>query len=340
MVFTKWFGPKDPDEEKRRKELKQRIEDVRQFELERQSIDLEVLAQGGIPVQAKQRLEELGQNADQENCIFTSNLAPDELALLRRHGYRPRGLVMGSAVWHVGQAFASMTDCEVTVLSHAYDKATALAVSRMEQELYLIGGHGVVGVTLKMIRHEWGEKLVEVQVMGTAVQGPGNMPSRPFLSDLSVQEWWALHRAGFDAAGLVWGYCTWFLFTTAQDEFIHTSFGNTEFDHFSLGLGRARNRALDNMHDQARRLGANGIVGVTIDRKLQEVRLRGPDMGEMQNQGYEREHHNLTVSIIGTAIRVNPNAPRAVERTRDILSLKDGRIKPALLKKETVELYD
>lgn len=283
MGFTKWFGSKDPDEEKRRQELKQQIEDVRNAELERQRIDLDELARGGIPIQAKQRMMELGQTWDQENCIFTSNLAPDELGLLRRHGFRPRGLVMGSAVWHVGQAFASMNDCEVTVLSHAYDKATALAVSRMEQELALIGGHGVVGVTLKMIRHEWGEKIVEVQVMGTAIQGPVQTNAPPFLCDLSVQEWWALRRAGYDAAGLVWGYCTWFLFTNATDEYIHTSFANVEFEHFSQGLGRARNRALDNMQSQARQLSANGIVGVTIDRKLQEVRLRGPDMGEMQS---------------------------------------------------------
>lgn len=340
MGFTKWFGSKDPDEEQRKQALKQQIEDVRNAELERQRIDLDELSRGGIPVQAKQRLTEFGQNADQENCIFTSNLAPDELALLRRHGYKPRGLVTGSAVWHVGQAFASMNDCEVTVLSNAYDRATHLAVSRMEQELSLIGGHGVVGVTLSMIRHEWGEKLVEVQVMGTAVQGPGRAPETPFLCDLSVQEWWALHRAGYEAVGLVWGYCTWFLFTTATDEYIHGSFNNVEFEHFSQGLGRARNRALDNLHEQARKAQANGIVGVTIDRKMQEVRLTGPNMGEMQNQAYEREHHNLTISIIGTAIRVNPTAPRAVQPTTHVLSLKDGRLKPAFISKEDVELYD
>ena len=148
MPFMNLFGPKDPDEEKRRKkELKQRVFDVRGRRAGiRQEIDLVELAKGGIPVQAKRRLTELGQRPDQRKLYFlTSNLAPDELALLRRHGYRPRGLVTGSAVWHVGQAFASMNDCEVNVLSQAYEQATHLAVSRMEQELFLIGGHGVVG---------------------------------------------------------------------------------------------------------------------------------------------------------------------------------------------------
>lgn len=339
MAF-KWFGPKDPDVEKAKRELRERVESVRAAELARQKVDLEELARGGIPVQAKHRLTELGKSADDENSIFTSNLAPDELALLRRHGYRPRGLITGSAVWHVGQAFASMTDCEVPVLSQAYDQATQLAVNRLKQELALIGGHGVVGVTLKMVRHEWGEKLVEVQVMGTAVDGPGLPPREPFMCDLSVQEWWALHRAGYEPVALVWGYCTWFIFTTATDEMLHRSWNNVEFEHYSAGLGLARNRAMDSLNRQARQVGANGIVGVTIDRKLKEVRLSGPDMGEYQNQAYEREHHNLTVSIIGTAIRVNPSAPRAVQPTTHVLSLRDGRLKPAFVSKEDLELYD
>ncbi len=336
----KWLKPKDPDEARAKQELEQKIKDVRAAELQRQEIDLQELAAGGIPTEAKARLAELGKLADQDNCIFTSNLAPDELALLRRHGYKPRGLITGSAVWHVGQAFASMNDCEVRVLSDAYDRATQLAVSRMEQELSLIGGHGVVGVTLKMVRHEWGEKLVEVQVMGTAVEGPGERPGVPFMCDLSVQEWWALRRAGYEPAALVWGYCTWFLFTTAMDENIHRSWNNVEFQHYSDGLSRARHRALENLYQQARVVRATGLVGVTIDRKLQEVRLTGPNMGEIQNQAYEREHHNLTVSIIGTAIRLIPNAPHAVTPTKYVLSLRDGRLKPAVISKETLELYD
>lgn len=340
MAF-KWFGPKDPDVEKAKRELKERVEAVRTAEIARQKVDLDELARGGIPIQAKERLTEFGKDADDESGIFTSNLAPDELALLRRHGYRPRGLITGSAVWHVGQAFAAMCDCEVQVLSKAYDEATQLAVNRLKEELFLIGGHGVVGVTLKMVRHEWGEKLVEVQVMGTAVEGPGP-PSReePFLCDLSVQEWWALHRAGFEPAALVWGYCTWFIFTTATDELIHRSWNNVELEHYSQGLGQARNRAISHLQRRAQQVGANGVVGVTIDRKLKEVRLSGPDMGEYQNQAYEREHHNLTVSIIGTAIRVNPSAPPAVRPTTHVLSLRDGRLKPAFVSKEDLELYD
>ena len=55
------------------------------------------------------------------------------------------------------------------------------------------------------------------------MQGPGAAPSDPWLSDLSGQEWWALHRAGYEPAALVWGHCTWFILTTQQDEWIESS---------------------------------------------------------------------------------------------------------------------
>ena len=181
----------------RRQALTQLTEQNRQSELQRQTRDMQALAQGGIPTLAAARLKEIGSAAGAEGVLFTSDLAPEEAGLLRREGFRVRGLVSGSAMYHVGQAYASSTgDVEVDVLSNAYDEATRLAVSRMRQELTLIGAHGVVGVRLSLVRHEWADKTVEVQAIGTAVDGPGPAPKEPWLSDLSGQEWWALHQGG------------------------------------------------------------------------------------------------------------------------------------------------
>jgi len=323
-----------PEEDAARAEEKRRKEEVaalaiqvHQAELVRQANDMRALAQGGIPQQAIERLKEIGQS-DADEVIFTSNLSPEELALLRREGYRVRGIVGGSAVYHVGQAYASTQgDCEVNVLSEAYNEACRLAVGRMREELRRIRGHGVVGVRLLLVRHEWADKTVEVQVMGTAVEGPGAPPSDPWMCDLSGQEWWALHRAGYEPVRLVWGHCTWFLLTTQQDEWNERSFQNVEIAHWSAGLSSARHHAMKHVQTQAREAHATGVCGVRIERKLDEVHLSGPG----EDPAYEREHHNLVLSIIGTAIRVRPNAPTAVVPTLNILSLRDGRITPVAL---------
>jgi uncharacterized protein YbjQ (UPF0145 family) len=313
--------------ERRRAEMAQKILDTHQAEQQRQHRDLQLLSQGGIPSQATERLKEIGSGGA-EGVLFTSDLSPDEAALLRREGYKARGLVTGSAMYHVGQAYASSQgDCEVDVLSKAYDAATDLAVSRMRQEAKLIGAHGVVGVRLTVVRHEWADKTVEVQVIGTAVQGPGAAPTDPWMSDLSGQEWWALHRAGYEPAALVWGHCTWFILTTQQDEWIEKSWSNQELTHWSAALGKARTLAMNHLTAEARKHHATGITGVQIARRMDEVRLSGPG----EDPAYEREHHNLVVSIIGTAIRLRPEAPPGVTPTLQILSLRDGTIKPVAI---------
>jgi uncharacterized protein YbjQ (UPF0145 family) len=173
-----------------------------------------------------------------------------------------------------------------------------------------------------MVRREWSDKLVEVQLLGTAVRGPGPAPKEPFTSDLSGQEWWSLTRAGYEPAALVWGHCTWFIVTQQSDEWTQSSFQNQELRHFSMALHRCRDLAQRRMRDLAQKAGGVGIVGVHTERKLQEVHLSGS--GTMAD---EREHHNLTLSLIGTAIRDHKGAPARVHATVPVISLRDGRLR-------------
>lgn len=188
----------------RRAELQRQIAEVRQAGALRQAADLQALGRGDIPTMAAQRLREL-RTADPERTVFSSDLSPAEAALLRRNGYRALGLVSGSAMYHVGKVFTSLAsglagaffpqlnitsyrDAELTALSRAYNEATRLAVSRMQQEAIAIGAHGVVGVRFTMVRRAWGQKSIELHLLGTAVAGPDRAPATPWLSDLSGQE--------------------------------------------------------------------------------------------------------------------------------------------------------
>ena len=297
---------------------------VHEAEQRRQATDLRELARGGIPIQARERLKEIGKD-EADEVLFTSNLDPDEAALLRREGFNVRGIVTGSAMYHVGQAYASTQgDCEVSVLSDAYNEATRLAVSRMRQELELIGAHGVVGVRLQLVRHEWGDKSVEVQAIGTAVEAPKRTMNGIWMCDLNGTEWYSLYRAGYEPVGLVWGHCTWFILTTQADEWNERSFANVELTHWSAGLSNARHKAMAHVLRDAKAMGATGVCGVRVERRVDEVRLTGTD----ENPAYEREHHNLVLSIIGTAFRVRPGGPSTVKPTLNVLSLRDGRLTP------------
>ena len=325
-----WTG-RTPEEKAAREALNNRAKVVHAEEMQRQAEDLIELSKGGIPVEAQKRLKELGKSADAEGFTFTSNLAPDEIALLRKGGMKVRGLVTGSSMYHVGVSHASkFNDCEVKELAAAYDKATELALSRMEQELILLGAHGAVGVRLQLVRHEWSDKTIEVQAIGTAVEGPGPMPMRPFLCDLSGQEWFALHRAGYEPVALVYGHCSWFILTTAADEMLKRSWNNVELTHWGEALTHARNIAMDSVRRQTKAAGGIGVTGVHVQRRLDEMRLYGPG----EDPVYEREHHNLVISVIGTAIRERPGAPREVAQTKYVISLRDGRLKPIVIRQQ------
>jgi len=326
-----WFH-KDPEAEARKNEEVHRklaeqakAAQVRYNEQKRQQEDYNILTMGGIPTQARQRLKEIGSDKG-DGVLFTSDLAPEEAALLRREGFRARGLVTGSAMYHVGQAYASAySDSEVNVLSNAYDAATGLAVGRMKQELKLIGAHGVIGVRFEIVRHEWADATVEVQVIGTAVEGPGLPPTDPWTCDLSGQEWYALYRAGYQPAGLVWGHAAWFVLTTQQDEWVHQSWTNQEMTHWSHAIGNARHIAMRGVVARTKEHHGVGVVGLEIKPRIEEVRLSGYD----ENPAYEREHHNVVVAAIGTAIKLRPGAPTSVRATTDVLSLLDGRLSVA-----------
>ncbi len=297
----------------------------RESEINRQEQDQYLLESGQLPSGAKARLAEIGA-VGPDKLAFTSDLAADEAGLLRSHGYAPLCLVTGSAMYRVGIAYASAWhDTEVGELSQAYMEATRLAVSRLELEAKAVGAAGVVGVRYSIARHEWADGTIEVQLFGTAVAGPGRPPSSPWLSDLSGQEWWALYRAGYEPTALVYGHCTWFVLTTQTDEWNALNPVNNEIIHFSQALGQCRTRAANRMRQMARDRGSIGVVGVHVGRRLDEVHLSGPG----ENPVYEYEHHNLTLSLIGTAIRLRADAPDRVRATTLVLSLRDGRLAPA-----------
>jgi uncharacterized protein YbjQ (UPF0145 family) len=320
------FWKLSPDEEER-KRLK---EIARQAELERQQIDLAQLEAGGIPTLAHKRLLELGKTSSDADYLFTSDLAPDEMALLRKKGYKARGLVMGSAMYHVGQLFVSANaDCEIKNLSDAYNECSKLAVERMRKELHLIGAHGVLGVRMEIVRHEWAEKTIEVQIIGTAVEAKtAPHPAKAWLSDLSAQEWFALTRAGFEPVGLVWGHCAWWLFTTYLDDNNERSWSNIEMTHWSEGLSNARHLALKKVKSQTKALGGSGVVGVNIQRRMDRMRL----VGGTNAAANERLHHNILLSIVGTAVKASGREPHSVQQTTTVLSLRDGRLKPLVIK--------
>jgi uncharacterized protein YbjQ (UPF0145 family) len=269
-----------------------------------QAASLEALAQGALPLRAQQRLGEIGKGA---SGFYTSDLSIDEFALVHALGLRPISQVMGSSVYHVGwqpqPGFyrgrqPGGVSQELTVVSEAWNTARLRAFSRLEQEAKLVGADAVVGVHVRKGQHDWAAGAIEYVVVGTAVHVDGVEPTeRPALSDLSGQDTWKLWQAGYRPLGVVGASTVHYIipgWSTQQASGYWSSWANQELGDFTRGVYDARETALGRMTAEARKVGAAGVVGVSIEHSAEDR--------ETETVGSRRTDLVVTFHVIGTAI--------------------------------------
>jgi uncharacterized protein YbjQ (UPF0145 family) len=258
----------------------------------------------GLPKDALRRLAEL-QGKD---ALFTSDLSVNEFLLVKEAGFHPRGLVVGSSIYHIGfQTKGWSTSREVQTLTQAMYAARELAMSRMEEEAEVLGADGIVGVRLDVGFYEWGRGTAEFLALGTAVSAEdgGNWKTpagKPFTSDLSGQDFWTLLQAGHAPLGLVMGTCVYHVAHQGMFKAMGNIGQNKEMPNFTQALYEARELAMERMQDEAKKVGAEGIVGVQI-----------------QEKSHIWGSHTIEFFAMGTAVRKLPD--REIATPRMVLSL-------------------
>jgi uncharacterized protein YbjQ (UPF0145 family) len=258
----------------------------------------------GLPKDALRRLAEL-QGKD---ALFTSDLSVNEFLLVKEAGFHPRGLVVGSSIYHIGFSNKGWsTSREVQTLTQAMYAARELAMSRMEEEAAVLGADGVVGVRLDVGFYEWGRGTAEFLALGTAVSAEdgGNWKTpagKPFTSDLSGQDFWTLLQAGHAPLGLVMGTCVYHVAHQGMFQAMGNIGQNKEMPNFTQALYEARELAMERMQDEAKKVGAEGIVGVQI-----------------QEKSHVWGSHTIEFFAMGTAVRKLPD--REIATPRMVLSL-------------------
>jgi len=227
----------------------------------------------GLPPDALRRLQESEDSAGRRG-LFTSDLSVNEFLLVKEAGFHPRGLVFGSSIYHIGfQRRGLRKNQELGALTQAMYTARELAMARMETEADVLGSDGVVGVRLSVNFYDWGKHSAEFIAIGTAVSADETdtewktSAGKPFTSDLSGQDFWTLVQAGYAPLGLVMGTCVYHVGYRGVGAVMATSMRNAELPHFTQALYEARELAMSRMQEEARSLGAEGIVGVQLVEK-------------------------------------------------------------------------
>ena len=265
----------------------------------------EQLMLGGLPLNAEWRLRTLRES----KRLFTSSLSINEFVLTRAERIAPLGQVTGNCSYHVGwQPSAVHTSMELVVVSRAHNQAWRLALSRLQAEAKALGAHGVVGVTLKASPSALGDKMLEVSAQGTAIRWQGApVTAAPFVSALSGQEFWALLSAGYRPVGVAYGTCVYQQVTTNATKWA-TGSGflngaarrNQELREYTMGFYESRRIAVRYMEEEAMALGAQGIVGVQIEK---QIAVREVEVELYEDEGKQkREDLIVRFFALGTAI--------------------------------------
>jgi uncharacterized protein YbjQ (UPF0145 family) len=262
---------------------------------------------GGLPLAAEERLRQL---AGPENGagLFSSDLSVQEFSLLAGFGVRPLTQVMGSSIYNVGwQPVYFNVPTEVSILSGAYNECRRLALGRLTEEAQLAAADAVVGVKIVEGAHDWARGAIEFIAVGTAVRLPPHMrhpDGGTVLTDLTGQQFVQLCKVGVRPVGIAahtsvhYVPATWQTQQATSGGWSGASWVNQELVDFTQGVYAAREKAVGAAASQARRLGADGLVGVQI---TEHSRTHSVNRGT-----YESEDLEVTFHVMGTAVREDP----------------------------------
>src|SRR5271156_1833908 len=267
-----------------------------------------------LPAHAQERLKGLRSSAHSTG-VFTSDFSVNEFLLVRKAGFEPIGLCVGTCVYHVGIQYGSWSkNQEMDVISKAMYHARELAMSRMRAEASAMGADGIVGVKLTIKRLEWDQHLLEFIAIGTGVvhahgrKGFRAHDGGPFTSDLSGQDFWSLLHSGYRPVEMVMGSCVYHVAHRGFFAAVAQAGQNVELTNFTAAMYDAREIAIERMQHEAKAAKAEGVVGV-----------------EIHEGSHSWQSHVIEFFAIGTAV-VPLHEEIAPERIQDpimVLSVND-----------------
>jgi hypothetical protein len=213
--------------------------------------------------------------------------------------------------------------CELHTLSDAWNLARRRALDRLAEEALQVGADAVVGVHLHRSDHDFGRGTIEYVVSGTAIRLPGSDGvSWPVLTDVSVQDYWRLSRAGHEPSGFLATTSVWFAAPSRRTRMSRRrQFSrNLELEELSRAFNAARDTVRARLLGQVRDAHALGAVGVEFSHHVEKDKLpvasaftetrRGWHAGRFGipyrvsgRSDVERRGWVITMHAAGTAIR-------------------------------------
>jgi uncharacterized protein YbjQ (UPF0145 family) len=203
--------------------------------------------------------------------------------------YYPRGSLTVQQYLNEGGSF------ELEERTSAYNDARTQALARLGDAAREAGAAAVVDVRIRRGLFGHAQHAIEFTAFGTAVTSDrfdaGEEDPIPIVS-VSGTGFWKLVETGVWPLGLVGGTSIVYVVSGYGTKFARfrpsrRSYRNQEYEDYTEGLRNARLHAASRLRREATQLGASGVLGISVDRKLKEQR---------------DEDLMVTVDLLGTAV--------------------------------------
>jgi len=125
---------------------------------------------------AVRHLADTGAHRAPDGRAFTSDLSAQDFFRLLAAGAVPVSFVLGTCVYHIAHQSAMQAlrqtgqNQEMVQFTQGVYEARELALERMQAEATQAQSSGIVGVTVEVKNHVWGEHATEFLATGTAIR--------------------------------------------------------------------------------------------------------------------------------------------------------------------------
>ena len=190
--------------------------------------------------------------------------------------YLPRGALTVAQYLNEGGWF------ELQDRTAAYNDVRAQALTRLRDAAREAGALAVVDVRIHHGRFGQARHAIEFTALGTAVTSDrfqaGEDEPIPLVS-VSGTEFWKLVEAGIWPLGLVGGSSVVYVASGRRTRMARfrpsrRSYRNQEYEDYTQGLRDARLHAAGRLRNEAERLGASGVLGISVGLERKQDRDR------------------------------------------------------------------
>ncbi len=208
-------------------------------------------------------------NATNETLAFSTSADAQQLYCQVDCGFKPIQYVIGNVAYSIGLSgnifgfLRSLGRGEVSEYSEIFDKTRHLALERITREARQCKANAVIGINTTITPFMGAQEML---MLGTASFHPAlaEYTTNPITSDMTNEEMWNMINIGYMPIRLVMGVSVYSLGLVGGIKSLFKSMVRGEVNVLTSLLYEAREKALDRIQLDAKRHGADEVVGVKI----------------------------------------------------------------------------